>query len=105
MGTHRFQRGVSAKYEFIGTRASPQVWGGLIPINRSLAETARWKRCVPRDFPQEVQNNEQYDPSPLSLNRRAVVVINILLSLFSPTRSNIGSEQEAHTRRVDRATS
>jgi hypothetical protein len=28
--------------------ASPQVWGRLIPINRSLAETARWKRCVPR---------------------------------------------------------
>src|SRR5262245_59551221 len=52
--THRFQRAVSAKDEFIGTRpryASPQVWGRLIPIDRRLAETARWKRCVPRDFP------------------------------------------------------
>src|SRR6266511_2213384 len=27
--------------------------GGLIPIIRSLAETARWKRCVPMDFPKE----------------------------------------------------
>src|SRR5262245_41217559 len=105
LGTHRFQRAVSAKYEFIGTRASPQVWGGLIPINRSLAETARWKRCVPRDFPQEVQNNEQYDPSPLLLNHRAVIIVNIQLSHFNPTRPNIGSEQEAHARRVDCATS
>src|SRR5262245_21094268 len=50
-GTHRFQRAVSAKDEFIRTRteyASTKVWGRLIPINRSLAETARWKRCVPR---------------------------------------------------------
>jgi ABC-type antimicrobial peptide transport system permease subunit len=23
----------------------------LIPINASFAETARWKRCVPRNFP------------------------------------------------------
>src|SRR6266542_4296450 len=51
LGTHRFQRAVSAKDPFIGTRpgyASPQGWGRLIPINRSLAETARWKRRVPR---------------------------------------------------------
>jgi hypothetical protein len=26
----------------------------LIPINTPFAEAARWKRRVPRDFPQEV---------------------------------------------------
>jgi hypothetical protein len=25
----------------------------LIPFNAPFAKTARWKRCVPRDFPQE----------------------------------------------------
>jgi len=46
MGTHRFQRAVSAKGTLIGTRpwdASLPVLGRLIPINRSFAETARWK--------------------------------------------------------------
>jgi hypothetical protein len=56
LGTHRFQRAVSAKYAFIGTipgHASPRVRGRLIPISRSFAETARWKRCILRGFPQE----------------------------------------------------
>jgi len=51
LGTHRFQRAVSAKDLLIGTRppgdALPRIQSRLIPINKSLAETARWKRCVP----------------------------------------------------------
>src|SRR6266498_5776438 len=39
---------------------SPQVWGGLIPINRPLAETARWKRCVPRGFPIAVKHSRNF---------------------------------------------
>src|SRR5262245_3466569 len=51
LGTRRFQRAVSARDEFIGAipgHTSPQVWERLILINRFLAETARWKRRVPR---------------------------------------------------------
>src|SRR5262249_57351186 len=43
LGTRRFQRAVSAKDEFIGTRpgyASPQNWERLIPINTSLSQSA-----------------------------------------------------------------
>src|SRR5215470_1532739 len=54
LGTHRFQRAVSAKDALLGARpvyASLQVRGRMNPIDRSFAETARWKRCVPRgDF-------------------------------------------------------
>src|SRR5262245_37192794 len=65
----------------------------------------RLKAGLRTDFPQEVQNNEQDDPSLVSPSHRAVVVVNNLPSLFNPTRPDIGSEQEAHTRRVDCAAS
>jgi len=51
LGTHRFQRAVSARDLLIGI-SRLQTWGeaypGPVPINSSFAETARWKRCVPR---------------------------------------------------------
>src|SRR6266536_1883029 len=51
LGTHRFQRAVSAKDLLTGIsrpQTSGDAYPGLVPINSSFAETARWKRCVPR---------------------------------------------------------
>jgi hypothetical protein len=66
LGTHRYQRagvnrnqlGTSERLEPMRmlaidkhiTQAKP-IRARLIPINTSLAETARWKRCVPRLAP------------------------------------------------------
>src|SRR5262245_11227976 len=50
-GRHRFQRAVSAIDVLIRIgrhRTGSDAYPGLVSINASFAETARWKRCVPR---------------------------------------------------------
>jgi len=51
LGTRRVQRAVSSKDLLLGI-SRPQTWGeaypGLVPINSSFSETARWTRRVPR---------------------------------------------------------
>jgi hypothetical protein len=55
LGTHRFQRALGKKpidrnpsLPNRRSRTEGAVYLGLVPINSSFAETARWKRCVPR---------------------------------------------------------
>src|SRR5262245_37242373 len=67
LGTHRFQRAVSAKDEFIGTRlgyASPQVMERLNLINRSFTETARWNRSVHRSSFYCFRASQRYIKAP-----------------------------------------
>jgi len=50
LGSHRFQRAVLEKDLLLGIsrpRSGGDAYPGLLPINSSLSETARWKRCVP----------------------------------------------------------
>src|SRR5262249_27888391 len=50
LGTRRFQRAVSAKDLLIGIyrhRTGGDARPGLVPLDSSSAETARWKRRVP----------------------------------------------------------
>jgi hypothetical protein len=68
LGTHRFQRAVSAKDLLIGIRRPP-TWKGLVPVNAPFAETARWRRCVPSDFPgrmivDKIKQSEIHLPFP-----------------------------------------
>src|SRR5262245_30921492 len=89
-GTHRFQSAVSEKDEVIGTRlgcASSQVQVRLIPIKRSFAETARWKRCVPRArLPIQIMRpgvvGKKGDPMPAGMT--AVEFIKKLKTYRSP---------------------
>src|SRR6266545_2510182 len=49
--TRRFQRAVSAEDLLIGIgrpQTGDDAYPGLVPINSFFAETARWKRRVPR---------------------------------------------------------
>src|SRR6266511_2931460 len=51
LGTRRFQRAVSAEDLLIGIgrpQTGDDAYPGLVPINSFFAETARWKRRVPR---------------------------------------------------------
>jgi hypothetical protein len=70
LGTHRFQRagvesgpivdksaveaGCARLQAIFNQHKQGDFAGRLIPINASFAKSARRKRCVPRDFPQEL---------------------------------------------------
>src|SRR5262245_64206004 len=56
LDTRRFQSAVSEKDLLIGIRrlrTGGDVYPGLVPINSSFSESARWKRRVPRAGPNQ----------------------------------------------------
>src|SRR6266508_1535976 len=71
LGTHRFQRAVAARDRLIGI--SPPQTGGdaLVPINSSFAETARWKRCVPRARFHSFRASQRHMKAPKKTSSKA----------------------------------
>src|SRR5262249_25789599 len=78
---------LSARSLLIGIRR-PRIGGdpytGLVPINTSFAETARWKRCVPRGALSSIQASQRQKKASIDLSGEILLHIDLRAGVAFP---------------------